>query len=143
MSGPLKPITSIPLPRSTSSLLPNPRMLTAWQKVYESMDNCAYITTMDINVNTFLYILSSGFKLTWNTMPIPCEDTSLDGQPCLGSCSLDAVGTLGLTLHYFSSAMLETSLWQIFAIIPSTSSRYLHFTKKKFYLKCCAECLKL
>lgn len=49
------------------------------------------------------------------------------GAPWLGARSLDAAGALGLVLHYLNSAMLETSLQQIFALIPATVSRYLQF----------------
>jgi hypothetical protein len=113
-----------------AQLLPNLRMLTPWMRVYESMDDRAYITTMGIDVDTFHCILSAGFSLGWETMPIPREDTLPAGQPCLGMRSLDAASALGLILHYLGSAMLETSLQQIFAIIPSTVSRYLTFAKQ-------------
>jgi hypothetical protein len=42
---------------------------------------------------------------------------------------LDAAGALALVLHYLGSAMLETSLQQIFALVPTTGSRYLHFAR--------------
>ncbi|RDX44913.1 hypothetical protein OH76DRAFT_1457874 [Lentinus brumalis] len=73
---------------------------TTWQALYESCDDRAYIITMEINVDTFHYILNHGF------------DTNPDGLAHLGWQSLDAAGALGLVYHYLSSAM------------PDLSSRY-------------------
>ncbi|KIM55807.1 hypothetical protein SCLCIDRAFT_30069 [Scleroderma citrinum Foug A] len=84
-----------------AQLLPNPRINTPWQTLYESQDDRAFITTMGFDVETFGYILTSG--------------------------SLDSTGALGLVLHYLNSTMHEISLQQIFAIIPSTVSRYITF----------------
>jgi hypothetical protein len=110
-------------------LLPNPRTLTPWQQVYESQDDRAFITTTGFDVATFHLILENGFAEVWNTTPIPRDDTSSNGNPRLGRRSLDAAGALGLVLYYLSSAMLETGLQQIFALIPSTVSRYLRFAR--------------
>ena len=54
-------------------------------------------------------------------------DTSLTGQPRLNASSLDAAGALGLVLHYLNSMMREISLQLIFALVPSTVSRYINF----------------
>ena len=40
---------------------------------------------------------------------------------------MDAIGGLGLILHWLSSTMRQVSLQQIFALVPSTVSRYLCF----------------
>lgn len=40
--------------------LPNPQSNTTWQALYESCDDRAYIITMEINVDTFHYILNHG-----------------------------------------------------------------------------------
>jgi hypothetical protein len=41
---------------------------------------------------------------------------------------LAAEGGLGLVLHYLLSTMSETSLQEIFTLIPSTVSRYINFS---------------
>jgi hypothetical protein len=41
---------------------------------------------------------------------------------------LDAAGALGLALHFLNSTMREISLQQIFALIPSTVTRYIDFS---------------
>ncbi|KAI0259018.1 hypothetical protein BC834DRAFT_974603 [Gloeopeniophorella convolvens] len=82
---------------------------------------------MGLNCTTFDLILENGFSVAWNTTPIPRSDTSSHGQPHLGARSLDAAGALGLVLHYLASGIHETSLQQIFAIIPTTATRYIHF----------------
>ncbi|KIK81943.1 hypothetical protein PAXRUDRAFT_806059 [Paxillus rubicundulus Ve08.2h10] len=110
-----------------SQLLPNPCINTPWQILYDSQNDRAFITTMGFDVETFGYILSSGFAANWYTTAIPCPDTNQVGDPRPGRQSLDAAGALGLVLHYLNSTMRETSLQQIFAIIPSTVSRYITF----------------
>ncbi len=111
-------------------LLPNPRSNTPWQALYESRDDRAYITTMGINVDTFHYILNHGFAHEWNHNAIPRSDTNPDGLARLGRRSLDAAGALGLVYHYLSSAMPDDALQQIFALIPSTISRYRSWALK-------------
>lgn len=108
-------------------LLPNPRAGTPWQLLYHTQNDRAFITTMGINVHTFQYILESGFELRWNTTPIPRNDANANGPPRLGARSLDAAGALGLYLHWISSTMRETSLQEVFALIPSTVNRYIQF----------------
>ena len=44
-----------------SQLLPDPRLATPWQVLYDSWSDHAFITTMGFDVQTFTYILSSGF----------------------------------------------------------------------------------
>ncbi|KII84777.1 hypothetical protein PLICRDRAFT_57297 [Plicaturopsis crispa FD-325 SS-3] len=111
-------------------LLPNPRILSAWQRLYESQDDRAFITTMGFDVDTFQLLLDSGFEEKWNATPIPRSDVAASGQPRLGARSLDASGALGLVLHWLNSAMLEHSLQLIFALIPTTVSRYLDFARR-------------
>ncbi|EIW77798.1 hypothetical protein CONPUDRAFT_92166 [Coniophora puteana RWD-64-598 SS2] len=113
-----------------ADLLPNPRADTPWQVLYAGMNRRAYITTMGVDVETFDYILASGFGSKWNALPIPRDDTNQQGRARLGRRSLDAAGALGLVLHYLNSTMRETSLMQIFALIPSTVSRYIRFAMR-------------
>ncbi|KAJ7231709.1 hypothetical protein B0H12DRAFT_1077061 [Mycena haematopus] len=108
-------------------LLRNPRGATAWQVLYRTRNDRAYITTMGFDVHTFHAILDAGFGYAWDTTPIPRQDTSRVGQTRLGARSLDASGALGLLLHYLNSTMREISLQQIFALIPTTVSRYITF----------------
>ncbi|KAH0840055.1 hypothetical protein J3R83DRAFT_1022 [Lanmaoa asiatica] len=103
-----------------SQLLPDPRGDTPWQRLYNSQNNRAFITTMGFDVDTFGYILTSGFCMRRS-------DTNSIGDPRPDRRSLDTAGALGLVLHYLNSTMCEISLQQIFAIIPSTASRYINF----------------
>ncbi|KAG6883631.1 hypothetical protein C0992_008252 [Termitomyces sp. T32_za158] len=111
-------------------LLPNPRVGTPWQRLWESQNDRAFITTMGFDVKTFRFILEGRgrFAEHWESTVIPRSDASASGGPRLGSRSLNACGALGLTLHYLRSAMLKVSLQQIFALVPATVSRYLHFS---------------
>lgn len=108
-------------------LMRNPRYGTPWQRLYWSREDRAYITTMGFDVATFDKLLQEGFGEEWNTAVIPRTDTSITGKPRLGARSLNAAGALGLALHYLNSTMREISLQQIFALIPSTTSRYINF----------------
>ncbi|KAJ7461179.1 hypothetical protein FB451DRAFT_1181518 [Mycena latifolia] len=72
----------------------------------------------------------AGFGTSWYSTPIPREDVRTTGNPRPGACSLDAPGALGLVLHYLNSTMREISLQQIFALIPTTVSHYIHFGLK-------------
>ncbi|KAG1885953.1 hypothetical protein F4604DRAFT_1917639 [Suillus subluteus] len=101
-------------------LLPNPRMNTPWQALYDSQNDRAFITTMGVDVPTFSSLLAAGFAQAWFETPIPRDDVSVHGNPRINQRSLDAAGALGLVLHYLSSTMHAISLQQIFAIIPST-----------------------
>lgn len=76
-------------------------------------------------MNAFNGILHVGFADRWNNNPIPCDDVPTTSVPHVHCHSLDASGALGLILHYLSSTMHNISLTQIFAIIPTTVSRYL------------------
>ncbi|EIW51377.1 uncharacterized protein TRAVEDRAFT_137504 [Trametes versicolor FP-101664 SS1] len=108
-------------------LLPNPRCDTPWQVLYDSQDDRAFITTMGIDCGTFEYILESGFRAQWESEAIPRPDADPTGAPRLGRRSLTAEGALGLIYHYLTSAMPDTALQQIFALVPSTVSRYRAF----------------
>ncbi|KAI0350175.1 hypothetical protein OH77DRAFT_1464227 [Trametes cingulata] len=110
-----------------AQLLPDPRADTPWQILYNSRDDRAFITTMGIDYATFQYILQSGFARRWNESTIPRSDTNPHGNPRLVRRSLDAAGALGLIYHYLTSAMPDTALQQIFALIPTTVARYRAF----------------
>jgi hypothetical protein len=108
-------------------LLPNPRNGTPWQTLLHSRSDRAFITTMGIDVATLEYIITLGFGQRWYLEPVPRPDANTSGYPRPGARSLDAWGALGLVLHYLNSTMREISLQQIFALIPSTVSRYISF----------------
>lgn len=108
-------------------LLPNPRINTPWQALYRSRSDRAYITTMGFDVDTFELILSEGFAQKFYETPIPRDDVDTTGATRPGRRSLDAAGILGLILHYLNSTMREISLQQIFALIPTSVSRYINF----------------
>lgn len=114
-----------------SELMPNPRVGTPWQCLYESRADRAFITTMGFDVQTFEWLLNeAGFAEQWNSSPILRTDTNPMGTPRVGARSLDAAGGLGLYLHWLCSTMRETSLQQIFALVPATVSRYLAFSQR-------------
>ncbi|KZT52367.1 hypothetical protein CALCODRAFT_441669 [Calocera cornea HHB12733] len=108
-------------------LLRNPRVHTPFQKVLLGEVDRAYIATMGLDVSTFRRILAGGFEDFWNTEPIPRTDTSAWGEPRPQKRSLDAAGGLGLVLYWLNSTMLDKSLSQIFALVPSTITRYRDF----------------
>lgn len=95
---------------------------------------------MGFDIATFRLILEGPgrFADLWGRTHIPRRDASTNGEARLGGRSLDAVGALGLVLHYLGSAILETSLQQVFALTPSTCSRYLRFAKKILRKTVCA-----
>ncbi|KAF5328474.1 hypothetical protein D9758_018603 [Tetrapyrgos nigripes] len=108
-------------------LLPNPRSQTPWQVLYEGRNDRAFITMMGLNVAVFQRILDSGFERYWNENTITRQDVPAASEPRVYRRSLDAAGALGLLLHYLNSTMRDVSLMQIFALIPTTVSRYLNF----------------
>ncbi|KZT62719.1 hypothetical protein CALCODRAFT_425918 [Calocera cornea HHB12733] len=108
-------------------LLQNPRMRTPFQQVLIGKVDRAYITTMGLDVTTFQRILRAGFQELWDSEPIPRTDTSASGEPRPTQRSLDAAGGLGLVLYWLNSTMLDKSLAQIFALVPSTITRYRDF----------------
>lgn len=77
---------------------------------------------MGIDVATFDYLLEAGFAAIWDSTSIPRTDANPSGQPRTRGRSLDAIGGLGLYLHWLSSTMTETSLQEIFVLILSTVS---------------------
>jgi hypothetical protein len=83
---------------------------------------------MGFDVQGFHLILESGFQEAWDTHPISQPDTSAHGHPQPNSRSLDASGALGLSLHYLASAIPETGLQQIFALVLTTVSHYINFS---------------
>src|ERR1700722_5877773 len=102
----------------------------AWQQLYASKNDHAYITTMGFNVATFNKILQARFVHQWETQPIPCNDINAAGCVHLRRCSLDAAGTLGLVLHYLTSTAHKTALQEIFALVPATTSCYITHSLK-------------
>jgi hypothetical protein len=113
-----------------AQLLPNPRVGTPWQALFHSQNDRAYITTMGFNVETFNYIVTSGFGSRWLSQPIARSDARASGNSRPTGRSLNAWGALGLVLHYLNSTMTEISLQQIFGLIPTTVSRYIRFGLK-------------
>jgi hypothetical protein len=111
-------------------LLRNPRSATPRIHLYTHGSNRAFIVTMGIDCNTFNYLLESGFERLWNSNPIPRKEAVLGATPCPHRRSLDAAGGLGLALHWLSSTMTEYTLQTLFALIPSTVTRYIHFALK-------------
>jgi hypothetical protein len=61
-----------------AQLLPNPRLNTPWQVLYESQNDRAFITTMGFGVKTFGFILTSGFASRWYETPVARPDVSSD-----------------------------------------------------------------
>ncbi|KZT57258.1 hypothetical protein CALCODRAFT_434501 [Calocera cornea HHB12733] len=112
---------------SRRDLLRNPRLRTPFQTVLTGEVDRAYITTMGLDVKTFKRILEAGFEDLWNTSAIPRPDVSAWGEARPGKRSLNAAGGLGLVLYWLNSTMLDKSLAQIFALIPSTITRYRAF----------------
>ena len=108
------------LPRQ--ELLPNPWDGTAWQQLWKSEEDRAFITTMGLDVATFRYILEgdNGFGIQWESSTIPRNDVCIYGGSRLDRRYLDGVGALGLILHYLGSSMLGVSLQQIFALTPAS-----------------------
>ncbi|KAG0702432.1 hypothetical protein DFH29DRAFT_758555, partial [Suillus ampliporus] len=64
-----------------AQLLPNPRMSTPWQALFASQSDLAFITTMGFDVETFAFILTSGFAKHWCHTPIPRGDISRYANP--------------------------------------------------------------
>ena len=108
-------------------LCPNPHIDTPWQHLYNSRSDRAFITTMGFDVQTFESILLAGFAEKYYASAIPRNDVDSVGASRPGRRSLDATGAPGLVLHYLNSTMHEISLQQIFALIPSSVSRYNKF----------------
>jgi hypothetical protein len=102
-----------------SDLLPNPCLNTPWQALYSGQNNCAFITTMGIDVPMFHYIFSHGFVTLWESLPSPAM-IFLSLLTLVLIDSLDAASALGLILHWLNSTMQEVSLMQIFVLIPTS-----------------------
>jgi hypothetical protein len=111
-------------------LLPNPRFATAWQALLAAGNDKAFINTMSIDVETFHHILNSGFRHYWNSYAVPRTDVERTAAPRVDRRSLDAEGGLGLILHWLCSTMREKTLAQLFALVPSTVSRYINFANQ-------------
>ncbi|KAG9127266.1 hypothetical protein FRC07_015078 [Ceratobasidium sp. 392] len=64
-----------------ANLLPNPRFQTSWQQLYHSQSDGAYITTMGVDVATFRFLMTAGFRECWETNPISREDVHAQANP--------------------------------------------------------------
>ena len=107
-----------------SNLNPSSRLETAWEYLYVSKDDRAFILTMGVGVSVFQQLLDSGFEAAWNTLPIPRGDVLSNAKPRIHHRSLTSSGALGLVLHHLNSTMADYSLQQIFGITPAVCSRY-------------------
>jgi len=96
------------------NLNPSSRSATAWEYLYESKDDRAFILTMGVGVSVFQQLLDSGFEATWNTMPIPRDDVLSNAKLRVHHRSLTSTGALGLVLHHLNSTMVDYSLQLIF-----------------------------
>lgn len=106
-------------------LLPNPLGDTPWTVLYRSRSNSAYLAAMGLDVAAFEAILDAGFSYQWYSTPLRRSDVApVANSRCINR-SLDASGALGLLLHWLTSTMHQISLQQIFALVPSTTSRYI------------------
>lgn len=116
-------------------LLPNPRVGTPWQRLWQSQSNRAFVTTMGFDVATFRRLLEGPgmFGERWDMSSIPRNDVGRASAPRTDRRSLDGAGALGLILHYLGSAMLEVTLQQVFALTPTTLNRYLEFAEEILY----------
>ncbi|KZT60965.1 hypothetical protein CALCODRAFT_428579 [Calocera cornea HHB12733] len=108
-------------------LLPHPRRQTPFQQVLTGEVDRAYIATMGLDVKTFKRLLSAGFEVAWNTTPIPRSEVAPSSEPRPHQRSLDAAGGLGLLLYWLNSTMIDKTLSQLFALVPSTITRYREF----------------
>ena len=110
-------------------LIPNPRTGTAWQQLYESCSDDAFITILSVDVNTFFLILTSGFATLWNSNTIPRSDMNANSSRArIARRSLDAAGALALALHHLTSTGSPHSLSLIFALVPASVQRYIKFS---------------
>lgn len=109
------------------NLLPNPQFGTPWKHLYQCHEDRAFITAMGVDTSTFHAILEASFGTLWYSHTIPRTDTYTAGHTRAGKRSLDTEGGLGLVLHWLSSTTCQVSLQQIFALVPSTVSRYQRF----------------
>ncbi|SJK97335.1 uncharacterized protein ARMOST_00587 [Armillaria ostoyae] len=82
---------------------------------------------MGLDVETFDVVIQSGFVQLWDTTPIPRPDAPDVAATCLTHQFLDASSALGLLLHWLNSTVSDTSLMEIFTLIPSTIHCYVCF----------------
>ena len=61
-------------------LIPNPRIGSPWQALYQSQSDRAFITTMGLDTATFHLLLNASFEFLWDSTPIPRTDTNINGQ---------------------------------------------------------------
>ncbi len=109
-------------------LLTNPRLTTPWQKLFESQNDPRLHHHHGFWCECVLGHLEGRIC---GTMVSHSHSSHRHSRNCTGppvsSLSWCSRSTLGLVLHYLSSTMREVSLQEIFALIPSTVSRYILF----------------
>jgi len=110
-----------------ADLLPDPKGQTSWMAIFNSRADHVYITTMGLDVATFDLLLDSGFRQNWMTRTVSRDDVNTAGFSRRRRRLLEASGGLGLVLHYLNSAAEEVELQMIFALTPSSCSRYIRF----------------
>ncbi|QRV98736.1 DDE superfamily endonuclease [Ceratobasidium sp. AG-Ba] len=128
LSGGIPGTTKLPRERHflrRSDLMPNPRLDSSWLAIYRNYRDSAFIHTLGINTATFELLLAAGFRDGWDKYTIPRGDVNPNGQSRPGARSLDAEGALAATLYHLCSVVPDKSLEQMFAIVPSSLSRYL------------------
>ncbi|KZT05494.1 uncharacterized protein LAESUDRAFT_737563 [Laetiporus sulphureus 93-53] len=91
----------------SAELLPNPCSATAWQQLYESHEDRAYIVTMGFYILCFDLILTSSFACRWDTRAIVRRDVAEKGTACPDQRSLDAAGVSRYT-NFTLKILLET-----------------------------------
>lgn len=105
-----------------------------WQKLYNSRDAKAYIVTMGVDPQVFDKILSSSFHKAFDTNPMPRYLYTTSNPSKLAAYEVriyrrcvDAMGCLGLILHFLNSSGTQQTLQQIFALTPAVCSRYIRY----------------
>lgn len=107
-----------------SNLLGNPLANSVWAYLWSACNVWAFVTTMDVDVQTFQITLWH-FSKEWCLETITQANVKPDGKPQIAHCSLDVAGCLPLVLHWLSSTMPAIPLQLSFAITPSICSLYL------------------
>lgn len=104
-----------------------PQYGTAWEIIYASGNEGAFIQTSGFDVKIFHFLLR-WFEPRWTSQPISRNDFKPKAVAGPDRRSLSSTGALALALHYLNSTMPEHALQQIFAVIPAVCSRYLIFS---------------
>ncbi|KAF7760404.1 hypothetical protein Agabi119p4_11080 [Agaricus bisporus var. burnettii] len=94
-----------------ADLLPNPRLDTPWQALYNHQNKRGFVTTMGLDPDTFQIVLDSEFRDLWDSTPIPRSDTNSGGIPRLSRRSLDAWVCGPQSLNAEAYNLLERTLY--------------------------------